>query len=114
MGTYDNQIALAKRLIAEKGQKVLLNTLTPGVKVNQWDNVADTVVSTEVDGVFFDDVRNGSAQVVDRKLIAYVSTELTITTKDTITRNGVELEIVDATPLSPNEQTIMWTLEIMR
>lgn len=116
MGEYDAQIAMARRLIEQKGQAVTLNTLTPGGPVDTdkpWgDKNPDVITPSDEHAAFFKDKREGEDGITRNVSICYISTDVEITTSSVIVRGGDELTVTVPLQLAPNEQTIMYELEL--
>jgi len=122
MGTYDRQIATAKRLIAKYGQTVTISqTPVTIADVNKpWEVTLGVPVITNIKMVFF------SPKLVNKEFLRYiVGTELksgnvqglmaadSVIPKATniITRNNIQMKIKSIDILAPNEQTILYTIE---
>lgn len=125
MGEYDRQIATAKRLIAQKGRKVVWRKHAPGVlpdAAKPWEPGSDTTTDYPVTIVFLPEGLQTRAfmQTVlgtdivagfDYGLMAAVSFAPTI--KDEVyDEAGAELlrTVQSVDPLAPNGDIILYTL----
>lgn len=123
MGTFDRQIATAKRLIEKNGQKITWRkpgTSTPDTD-KPWLPVATTPTDyTDISIVFLPNNR------INNELLRYFgATEVTTgnvrglmwavsfvpTANDIVLRAGVELRVKSIDTLAPNGQVILHTIE---
>jgi hypothetical protein len=126
MGTYDRQVALAERLIREKGKAVNIVRLVPAIGSNPWDDGPPTEVLDPAFGVFLNfnqkDLETQSLmpsiseiQASDRKvLIAAASTTSPPTLTDMLRDESGDWSIKYVQELSPNGENILYTLRASR
>lgn len=122
MGTYDRQIAQAKRAIAAKGQWVLWNRISNGVAdlATPWLPVDSASLGFVVKIVFLPEqsqlldfvravqgteVKSGHMQGL-MGAVAFKPDP-----QDTVNRDGVILQIDSIDELAPNGQTILYTVK---
>lgn len=121
MGVYDSQIALAERLISEKGKEVQLvrRTVVVPDPSKPWETGTSTEVITNVHAVFLNfnqkDLETqhrmyGEIEVGDRKvLIAAAATGGPISIKDVLRDGATEYTIEYVQVISPNGEDILYT-----
>lgn len=122
MGKFDRQIATAARLIAENGQSVTWRRITDGAPPDPgkpWKPGASAFIDSTVrivflpeDGRGFEFLRLfGDTEVPKGKLVGLMAaTSFVPTIKDSVIRAGVALAIEAINPLSPNGETILYTV----
>lgn len=114
---YSTNIAMARRLIATKGQKVQWKVLTPTVGAEEWKPAAAKSVLFEVDMVFLpDDKRNFESivfkpgtNVPEGNIVGYLAgtNMFEPNQEDTVIRNGKELRISTIETIAPNGTNIL-------
>ena len=125
MGVYDSQIALAERLIRERGQAVQLVRQTSQTSIDKpWDAVAPLVVLDPVHAVLLPlslkDVETAhkmagapEIQVGDQKaLVAAASTTSPPRVNDKLRIAGIDFSITYCQTLAPNGEQILYTMRV--
>lgn len=123
MAEYDSAIALAKRLIAKKGQDVTLRGFTAGATpdpTKPWKPGTNTPVNQTVKAVFLDYeqkyIDGAMIQTGDQKVYMPSSdtSEVAITPEEEglVIRGAETWKIVRIKPLNPNGQSIMFELQV--
>lgn len=123
MGEYDSAIALAQRLIAQKGTEVTLRTETPAAAPDPtmpWRGGANTPTDQTVDAVFLDyeqkyidgtTIRTGDQRVfmpATDTSGAAIAPEV-----DSLVIRGTEVwRVVRPRPLAPGSQMVMFELQV--
>lgn len=126
MGTYDSQVALALRLIREKGGPATYVEMQPQTGGNDWDPADSTPVNHGVDAVFLnlnlqtsgETFWNGT-QVMqgDKKVLmagAALAARVNINGEIHRVVDGVteKWKIINNKLLDPNGQRILYTLQV--
>lgn len=126
MGTYDSQVALALRLIREKGGPATYVEMQPQSGANPWDPVDSVPVEHTVDAVFLnlnlqtsgETFWNGT-QVMqgDKKVLmagAALAARVNINGEIHRVVDGVteKWKIINNKLLDPNGQRILYTLQV--
>lgn len=127
MGTYDSQVALALRLIREKGGPAVYVEMQPQSGPNPWDPSDSVPVEHNVDAVFLnlnlqtsgETYWNGT-QVLqgDKKVLmagAALAARANVNGEIHRTVQGGDFEkwkIINAKLLDPNGQRILYTLQV--
>jgi len=125
MARFDSAIALAKRLIAKNGETATLRSFTAAATpdpAKPWEPGANSAVDQTVYGVFLDyEQKYIDGTVVmsgDQKMFMPSTTSAggALTPEPDvdglILRGTDEWKIIDAKPLNPNGQTIMFELQV--
>lgn len=126
MGVYDRQVALAERLIREKGKALNIVRIVPVPGPNPWDDDVPTEVLDPCYGVFLNfnqkDLETQSAtpgisevSASDRKvLIAAAATTAAPTRADVLRDADGDWSIEYVQALSPNGEQILYTVRARR
>lgn len=120
MGKFDSSIALALRLITENGQSVTLRGFTAAATpdaTKPWIPGANVAVNQTVSAVFL----NYAQKYIDGELIRSGDQQVLIPAsgltsppelEGLIVRGSETWKIVAVSPLAPNDQTIMYELQV--
>lgn len=124
MGVYDSQVALADRLIREKGKPVIVVRQTTTTPVNPWEPGIPDELLDDAYGVFLNfsqkDMETMSKmdgaseiQASDRKvLVAAQTTIAPITINDKLRDESGDWAIEWVQILAPNGENILYTLRV--
>lgn len=122
MAQYDSAIALAKRLIDKFGRDAFIRRTTDGAPLDPakpWEPGAPTTANHAVRAVFLNRKREtveGSTVVKDvcDCLVAASGLAIAPGTKDHVLEDALVWEIVDAQPLKPAGDAVMYEMKLRR
>ncbi len=123
MGTYDRQIASAKRMLKKYGQSITWTSLTdgdPSDSSQPW-KVTDADPSDNTAIIAFFEIGSetrkmqmyrAGTEISQGVLMGYMAAQgFTPKIKDVITRDGEQYTVKNIDTLSPNGEVILYTIE---